>query len=143
MAKTLKQKLKYNQKPIYIKVVSGSMEPIIHAGDIVLIEKVDKYIIGNILLYHYKSAFYIHRFIYQKNNKFFLKGDNSRKIDLPINVNQIVGKAVVVYNSENNTVYLCSFFYDLYGYYQIIKLVLKIIFNKITVLLTFDSSSSL
>ena len=74
--------------------VSGiSMEPTLFEGDIVTIQKRDKYSIGDILVFNYKNeSVLIHRLL-RYNNKYFCKGDNAFRLE-DVNYNEIIGKAI-------------------------------------------------
>ena len=72
-----------------IAVASGSMEPKIHKGDIVIVEKIDKNYSsikeGQVLVYKYNNVVIVHRIvkIVENNGKyyFYTKGDANASAD--------------------------------------------------------------
>ncbi len=78
-------------------VVSESMEPTLHVGDMVIIQKSDTYNVGDIVVYMYGSKPIIHRIIEIKNGDYIIKGDNNPASDpYPVKKSQIVGKSIAV-----------------------------------------------
>lgn len=78
-----------------VTVFGISMEPSLFEGDIVTIQKCDKYSIGDILVFNYKNeGVLIHRLL-RYNNRYFCKGDNSFRLE-DVDLNEIIGKAVLV-----------------------------------------------
>ena len=78
-------------------VVSESMEPTLHVGDMVVIAKSD-YQVGDIVVYMRGSIPIIHRIIEKNNEGFIIKGDNNPVSDPGVvKQSQIVGKSVVVF----------------------------------------------
>lgn len=95
-------------------VVSGSMEPVFHRGDIVAVEKVeflgmnefdpvDDVEVGDIVVYNAKwfNSPVIHRVIEKNNNSngtyYIIKGDHNPSADpLKVYPNQIVSKVLTI-----------------------------------------------
>jgi len=77
-----------------VSVVSESMLPTLHVGDLVIVAKGD-YKVGDIVVYMRGNMPIIHRIIEIKNGEYVIKGDNNAVAD-PGNVKQIqiLGKAI-------------------------------------------------
>lgn len=92
----------YPLKPVVI--VTGSMEPVIKRGDVVVYEKInyEEIVIGDIIVYNLDKVKVIHRVIdIQKTNKYgrvlITKGDNNvTKDSESVLRKQVVGKVVSV-----------------------------------------------
>ncbi len=79
-----------------MEVVSGSMEPTIHVGDLIVIHTKDvSYSEGDIVtFYDTNEAFVTHRIMSIDDGLMITKGDNNNSEDQPIPISQIVGKYV-------------------------------------------------
>lgn len=77
-----------------LEVVSGSMEPTIHVGDMIIINtKETSYQRGDIVTFYDKEgSFTTHRIISIMGNKVITKGDNNKSRDDAIEISKIVGK---------------------------------------------------
>jgi len=75
-----------------LEVVSGSMEPTIKVGDIIVIDVEDKdYKIGDIITFSKDNSFVTHRIISLDGDYLTTKGDNINNTeDDPISLNQIL-----------------------------------------------------
>ena len=87
-----------------VAIASGSMEPKISKGDIVIIEQIEeKYeelVVGQVIAYKYNGIIVVHRLvnIIEENGKyyFYTKGDaNTQQDNYPIEENMILGKVNV------------------------------------------------
>lgn len=76
-------------------VVTGSMEPAIHVGDMIIIHEKDDYEVGDIILYEAKS-FVTHRIVAVTENGVITQGDANNVDDGEILREQIVGKVVLI-----------------------------------------------
>lgn len=83
-----------------LEVVSGSMEPTIKIGDIIVINtKADDYESGDIItFYDVNGSFVTHRLVSIDNGKMITKGDANDSEDEEMNSNSIVGKYVTKIN---------------------------------------------
>ncbi len=80
-------------------VTTGSMEPEINAGDLVIISDKEYYKVGDIITYQDDEGFLItHRIIEINQNTFIAKGDANNLSDEENSNNNIKGK--VIYNSK-------------------------------------------
>ena len=81
-------------------VLSGSMEPTIKTGSIIMVKPVLDYQIGDIITYQYGRKarnLTTHRIIGQKGEEFITKGDNNNAADIhPIKKEQISGKVLLI-----------------------------------------------
>lgn len=76
----------------FVSVTGDSMHPTILPDDEVFITQKDRYNVGDILVYTYRSEQYlIHRLLRRVNNRYFCKGDNSFRIE-DISYQDILGK---------------------------------------------------
>ena len=84
----------------YLEVVSGSMEPKISIGDMVIIDtKVKKYQKNDIVTFEdINGSFVTHRILEINDNEVITKGDANNTIDEAINKDSIVGKYVYQIN---------------------------------------------
>lgn len=88
--------------PVYpVTIMSGSMEPLVYAGDVVIIEKADAAQMkkGDIVQYWAKDIFIIHRIIdidkLEDQTVYITKGDNNNVRDTePVTAEQIKGKVI-------------------------------------------------
>ena len=77
-------------------VKTGSMEDNIHVNDYIMIYKKNDYEIGDIVTFKKDNYLITHRIIKKENNKFITKGDANNTIDDAINLEQIVGKVIII-----------------------------------------------
>ena len=74
-------------------VLSGSMEPGIRIGDIVVVKKTQQEPrIGDVVAYKYSGMIILHRVINVTGNQLVTKGDANDAPDNPITVKQVLGK---------------------------------------------------
>lgn len=85
-------------------VLTGSMEPTIKSGEMIIIKEQTDYNVDDIVTYKEDRNFFVtHRIINKYENKYETKGDNNNLIDETIDKDQIEGK--VIYHSK-----VCGFF---------------------------------
>lgn len=79
-----------------LEVVSGSMEPTIHVGDMIIINTNDKdYSVDDIITFcDINGSFVTHRIISMSDSEIVTKGDFNDSQDEPISTDKIVGKYV-------------------------------------------------
>ena len=77
-------------------VMSGSMEPAIMPGDVVVIREQapQKYKLGDIATYMVGTTTYTHRIVGEENGGFLLKGDNNNVADDIVAGEQFIGKVI-------------------------------------------------
>lgn len=79
-----------------LEVISGSMEPTIHVGDLVIINTNETNYGSNdiVTFYDVNGAFVTHRILSIKDGKMITQGDNNNAPDESISTDNIVGKYV-------------------------------------------------
>ncbi|MGI6685024.1 MAG: signal peptidase I [Bacillota bacterium] len=78
-------------------VLSGSMEPAIYPGDVVVIraQGAEKYKIGDIATYLDGQIVFTHRIVGEENGMFILKGDSNNTVDDTVKPEQFEGKVLL------------------------------------------------
>ena len=84
------------KKEIVFNVTSWSMRPILSAGDVVLIKKMDTYRRGDVIIFLRKDNFVVHRILFKIFKLFFTKGDALFFFDFPVSYDKILGKVVLI-----------------------------------------------
>ena len=74
------------------RVISGSMQPALQIGDVIIVKKSTNYAERDIITYSNGLTTITHRIIAINNDKVITKGDSNEVDDKPINKEQIVGK---------------------------------------------------
>lgn len=82
-------------------VVSESMEPTLHVGDMVIIQSQKTYEVGEIVVYMRGNIPIVHRIIEKDPEGYIIKGDNNETNPIPdpgiVREKQIVGRAIVTF----------------------------------------------
>lgn len=79
----------------YAKVVSGSMEPTIHVGELVIVNTEVPVQEGDVIMYlDENNRLITHRVIQQEEHLLVTKGDANEFADAPITSEQVVGKII-------------------------------------------------
>lgn len=83
-----------------LSVSSGSMQPELNVGDIIIIKECDHYNVDDIITYNVDNQYLItHRIIEKDGNNYVLKGDfNNTKDNCKVTKENIEGK--VIFNSK-------------------------------------------
>ena len=76
-------------------IITGSMEPVIAAGDVVIIHKQDNYHVDDIVIYKSRSHI-AHRIVEKTLNGYITQGDANNAPDSEINKSQVVGKVIAI-----------------------------------------------
>ena len=88
--------LSMNNKSLFgfriYRVISGSMQPALQIGDVIIVKKSNNYSERDIITYSNGLTTITHRIIAINNDKVITKGDSNEVDDKPINKEQIVGK---------------------------------------------------
>ena len=77
-------------------VLSGSMEPVLHVDDLVIIKEQDSYEVGDVVVYRDGSSLTIHRIIDLDGDTVITQGDANNVHDEPFTADKIKGKMVKV-----------------------------------------------
>lgn len=75
-------------------VLSGSMEPTIMTGEVIVIHEENEYNVGDILTYRDGSVLVTHRIVDETTTTFTTRGDANNTDDDPIEKTQAVGKTI-------------------------------------------------
>lgn len=79
----------------FYKVISGSMEPTLNIGDYILVQKQDKYKVGDIITYKDGNTYITHRITKINKKEITAQGDaNNTEDETIITKNQIKGKYI-------------------------------------------------
>lgn len=83
-----------------LEVITGSMEPTIHVGDLIVIDTNYKdYKDGDIItFYDVDNSFVTHRIVSINDTQMITKGDNNNTEDEPLNRDRIIGKYIMKIN---------------------------------------------
>lgn len=100
MDEKLLQKVLFAQmatgKAMEISVAGISMNPTLYEGDVITVQRLKKYEIGDILVFTYKNEeLLVHRLLEKKDGLFVCKGDNAFRLE-DISDNQIAGKVIAI-----------------------------------------------
>jgi signal peptidase len=78
-------------------VMSGSMEPEIMPGDLVIIREQapHQYQLGDVATYMVGNTSYTHRIVAEEDGTFIFQGDNNNTIDEPVPAEGLVGKVLL------------------------------------------------
>ena len=74
------------------RVISGSMQPALQIGDVIIVKKSNNYYERDIITYSNGLTTITHRIIAINNDEVITKGDANEADDKPINKEQIIGK---------------------------------------------------
>lgn len=75
-------------------VLSGSMEPTIMTGEVIVIHSEPEYEVGDILTYREGSILVTHRIVDETDTTFTTRGDANNTNDDPIQKSQAIGKTI-------------------------------------------------
>ncbi|MDD3653786.1 MAG: signal peptidase I [Desulfotomaculaceae bacterium] len=78
-------------------VLSGSMKPAIHAGDVIVIREqpAGGYKVGDVATYLVGATAFTHRIVSEENGVFTLKGDNNNAADDAVTADRFEGKMLL------------------------------------------------
>lgn len=75
-------------------VLSGSMEPTIMTGEVIVVHAENDYNVGDILTYRDGSILVTHRIIEKNDSTFITRGDANNTNDPPVEKSRAVGKTI-------------------------------------------------
>lgn len=76
-------------------VLSGSMEPDISVGDLLVVSKRESYEVGDVVVYQSGKIAVTHRIVSISENEVITRGDANNTEDEPITLEQIKGEVVL------------------------------------------------
>lgn len=80
-----------------VTVMSGSMEPVISAGDVLIIHDEDEYNAEEIVTFWRDEVLVTHRLIEEREQGWITKGDYNNAVDSQlVQKDQIIGKVIVI-----------------------------------------------
>jgi len=85
-------------------IITGSMEPKIHIGDMVIVHGQQDYLIGDIVTYQGDNSTITHRIIEKTPNGYITQGDANNADDGEITDKQIIGKVVKIIPKAGNVI---------------------------------------
>lgn len=78
-------------------VISGSMEPLLSAGDLIIVKEQPEYYVNDVVMFTDEGSFVTHRIIDKKAEGFITKGDANNTADAKvISKNKIEGKLAFI-----------------------------------------------
>lgn len=83
----------------FFNVATGSMEPAISQNDIIVVEKTDKYEVGDIVTFEKDGNFITHRIVLINDDLITTKGDANNASDVSIKKDLIIGKVTKIYKN--------------------------------------------
>lgn len=78
------------------EVATGSMQPSINIGDVVIVKINDTYSIDDIIVFKEDNSFITHRVIDIKENTVITKGDSNNATDKEISKEDVLGKVIKI-----------------------------------------------
>lgn len=85
-------------------VLSGSMEPAISAGDLIIVREEDNYAVGDAIVFRDGASFTVHRLKSIDGEEFVTRGDANDTDDAPIRAADVKGKVVKCLKGAGNLV---------------------------------------
>lgn len=85
-------------KTLEVVVMGDSMYPVIHQQDMLIVEAVGEYNIGDIIVYQYEGEMLVHRIIKKTGTTYFCKGDNAFRLE-KIEDKDVVGKVCKLFRT--------------------------------------------
>ena len=76
-------------------VMSGSMEPNLSVGDMVIVQEEDEYAVGDVVVFQSGNSLVIHRIVSIDGDMITTRGDANNADDEPIHIRYIKGKMVL------------------------------------------------
>ncbi len=103
MVSLLRQALQQGEQPT-LKVISGSMSPMIMKNDLVTLSPIDFETLkkGDIITLTQREALTTHRVVSRRNDRVVTKGDRNSSLDEPVTKNQIIGKVTQIKSQQFN-----------------------------------------
>lgn len=87
-----------------LRVISNSMAPLINIDDFVIIERVQDYRRGDIVVIDRKGELITHRLVKVESQKWYTKGDRFHSLDAPVSEDDIIGKVIEIESHDNHLV---------------------------------------
>lgn len=75
-------------------ILTGSMEPVYHPGDVIFIHEQKDYEINDVITFHQRGMIVTHRIVGKDETTFTTQGDANNASDPAINLSDIEGKVI-------------------------------------------------
>lgn len=75
-------------------ILTGSMEPVYHPGDVIFIHEQKDYEVKDVITFHQRGMVVTHRIVGKDGENFTTQGDANNSSDEPIKLSDIEGKVV-------------------------------------------------
>ena len=75
-------------------ILTGSMEPVYHPGDVIFIHEQKDYKVRDIITFHQRGMIVTHRIVGKDGDTFTTQGDANNTADEPIKLSNIEGKVI-------------------------------------------------
>ena len=75
-------------------ILTGSMEPVYHPGDVIFIHEQKDYKVRDIITFHQRGMIVTHRIVGKDGDTFTTQGDANNTADEPIKLSDIEGKVI-------------------------------------------------
>ena len=110
-------------------VKTGSMEPNINMGELIIVKENKEYNLGDVITYYDGNVFITHRVIDKSENVYLTKGDMNNEYDEKVNYGNIIGK--VIFHSEILGKIITKYLKIIISIYIVVMICLKIfLINK-------------
>lgn len=80
----------------HVVVVSGSMQPSINVGDLLILREEGSYRAGEVVTYRYGEKLVTHRIAFLGDGYFVAKGDKNGAYDAPAKIDSVEGKVFLI-----------------------------------------------
>ena len=109
-------------------VKTGSMEPNISMGELIIVKENNKYNIGDIITYYDGNVFVTHRVINKYKNLYLTKGDMNNELDEEVKKENIIGK--VIFHSKLLGILITDYIKIIICLYIMVMFVFSIFLNN-------------
>lgn len=75
-------------------ILTGSMEPNYHPGDVIFIKEQKDYFVKDVITFHQRNMVVTHRIVEKDGTTFTTQGDANNSADTPIQLTDIEGKVI-------------------------------------------------
>lgn len=75
-------------------VLSGSMEPTLSTGDLIIVKEAEEYAIDDVIVYQDETGLVVHRIIARNGETIVTQGDANNAADAPINIASVKGMMI-------------------------------------------------
>ena len=109
-------------------VKTGSMEPNINMGELIIVKENKEYNLGDVITYYDGNVFITHRVIDKSENVYLTKGDMNNEYDEKVNYGNIIGK--VIFHSKLLGILITDYIKIIICLYIMVMFVFSIFLNN-------------